>query len=261
MAGMDTAAHAKAAGAAICPGTRPCWRRIRTPSLLACLGLLTLLAGCAAPAGEPSARLGALGLLGTLNPFADDQARYTEQAAEIPFSSLIYDTGDRRGLVVMGVESGEHTLWPTDTRALLHLYGDGLYATGGLPQDLLQTRYLPTDNGASDATALRADALPWRQAEPGAFQVQRSWQIEDGDVLQMQARGTLRCDRAEPLDMPLARVDLEPCHLRLQWQDGRTTRGTLWRSPDQYRLWAVEEQLWPDGPRVRWQVARYWWSP
>lgn len=229
---------------------------LRLLTVLAVLGPLAfLLAGCAAPQGQGvSPRLGALGLFGNLNPLADSHAAYIQRAQQMPFSSLIYDTGDRRGLVVLGVASGEHTLWATETGLLLQLHADGLYATGGLGADLLHTRFLSMDDPG------QTTAPPWRQDEPRTFRIERSWQNSQSQVLQMQARGELACGTPETRTLPLAEVRLQPCTLQLDWEDGRRTRGLLWRDPDQHHLWEVDEQPWPDGPRIRWQVARYWWA-
>jgi hypothetical protein len=75
----------------------------------------------------------------------------------------------------------------------------------------------------------------------------------------LRAEGQLSCGPAEQRELPLATLALEPCALTLDWQDGSTTQGTLWRDPDSFHLWAGEEQAWPEGPTIRWEVARQWW--
>lgn len=201
-----------------------------------------LLAGCASGGNSPLAEI----IGDTLTPSGDPAGR----AAEIPFASLAIDTGDRRGLVVLGASAGPDTFWPTGNHALVSLRHDGLQATAGLGEDLLDTRY------RQDGEAIPA---PWRQPTPEPFELARTWQDAEGLMHRMGAAGRLVCGPAERRELPLAALALEPCALTLAWHDGSNTQGTLWRDPDSFHLWAVEEQAWPDGPTIRWEVARQWW--
>ncbi|WP_404297282.1 hypothetical protein [Halomonas sp.] len=176
------------------------------------------------------------------------------RAESISFASLQLDAGDRRGLVVMGAQAGDTTLWPTGNQGLVALYRDGLQATAGLAQDLLDTGYHPATGDPAPA-----GYVPWQEAEPGAFQVSRSWQTPNGGVARQRARGQLSCGVPELREMPLTRLALQRCEQQLTWEDGRVTSATLWRDAETLRLWAVAETPWPDGPRIEWEVARPWW--
>ncbi|GAA3899611.1 hypothetical protein GCM10022228_07600 [Halomonas cibimaris] len=177
----------------------------------------------------------------------DDQ---TSRAADIPFASLSIDTGERSGLVVLGAISGSNTFWPTGHHGLISLRHDGLQATAGLSEDLLDTRYPQSEKDTPP---------PWRQKSPRSFDLIRTWQDTEGLIQTLSADGQLTCGPAKQRKLPLATLKLEPCTLTLDWQDGRTTQGTLWRAPDSLHVWAGEEQAWPDGPTIRWEVARPWW--
>lgn len=219
-------------------------RLFRVPLRLLAAGLLVpwLLAGCASGGASPLATM----FGDALAPAGD----YAAQAESLPFASLIIDTGDRRGLVVLGAASGADTFWPTGNEGLIALRHGGLQATAGLEQDLLATRY---------RRGGEAIAAPWQQPTPAPFALVRSWQNGEGLVRTMRARGQLDCAPPQQRELPLATLSLEPCALTLDWQDGRTTEGTLWRTPSNRRLWAVNEQAWPGGPEIRWEVARQWW--
>lgn len=224
-------------------------RLFRVPVTILATGLLApwLLTGCASGASTPLADM-----------FSDafsSTGGQAERAAEISFASLSIDTGERSGLVVLGAISEADTFWPTGNKGLISLRHDGLQATAGLDEDLLDTRYRQDEKKGAINSALP----PWRQATPAPFHLTRTWQDAEGLMHSLGARGRLECGPAQPRELPLAELMLEPCALTLAWQDGSTTQGTLWRDPDDYRLWAVEEQAWPDGPEVRWEVARQWW--
>ena len=207
---------------------------------------LPLLAGCA------SGGLSPLGdALQDLLPGGDQAG---ERAEALPYASLALDAGDRRGLVVMGAQAGDTTLWPTGSRGLITLYREGLQATAGLPRDLLDTRYWPIERDAP-----QTGYVPWREAAPGAFRVERSWQEADGSVARLAAEGRLSCSPPEPRELPLVNLALQRCEQRLAWEGGRITTGTLWREAKSRRLWAVEETPWPGGPQIEWEVARPWW--
>ena len=217
-------------------------RRSRLPALAVGLLMLWLLTGCANGGNSPLVGL----FSDTLVP-SGDQA---ERAAEIPFASLSINTGKRSGLVVLGASSEPDTFWPMGHHGLVSLRHDGLQATAGLDEDLLDTRYR---HGGQDALP------PWQQQTPGSFDLTRTWQDAQGLMHSLRAEGQLSCGPAEQRELPLATLALEPCALTLDWQDGSTTQGTLWRDPDSFHLWAGEEQAWPEGPTIRWEVARQWW--
>lgn len=201
-----------------------------------------MLAGCANGASSPL-----VDMFSDAFSQADDQA---ERAAEIPFASLAIDTGERSGLVVLGAISEPDTFWPTGNHGLISLRHGGLQATAGLDEDLLDTRYR---HGGKEALP------PWQQQTPGSFDVIRTWQDAEGLMHTMSARGQLACGPAQQHELPLATLMLEPCALTLEWQDGATTQGILWRDPASMHLWAGKEQAWPEGPEIRWEVARQWW--
>jgi len=204
------------------------------------------MAGCASGGASPLGEA----LQGLLP--GDDPA--IERAAALPYASLMLDAGDRRGLVVMGAQAGDTTLWPTGHRGLITLYHEGLQATAGLPLDLLDTRYRPAGGNTSTT-----GYVPWRDATPASFRVERSWQAADGTVTHLSARGQLACQAPESRQLPRANLPLERCEQQLAWDDGRETTSILWREPESRRLWAVAETAWPDGPRIAWEVARPWW--
>lgn len=217
-------------------------RRAPLPILVVSLLMILLLSGCAN--GGTSALADVF-----TDAFAPpkDQAK---RAADLPFASLSIDTDERSGLIVLGASSNHSTFWPTGHGGLLALRHDGLQATVGLNQDLLDTRY---QQDGQDAPP------PWQKQIPEDFNITRTWEDAEGLMHSLSADGQLTCGPEEQHKLPLVTLTLEPCALTLEWQDGSTTQGTLWRSPHNFHLWAVEEQPWPDGPTIRWEVARQWW--
>lgn len=215
--------------------------------LAAALAASLSLSGCAN---------GELSLLGsTLTDWAPHDGATHQQAEALAYASLALDTGDRRGLVVLGAVAGPATYWPTGNDGLLVLHHDGLQATAGLPQDLLETRYSPL---TSNVAASR-DFVPWLAVSPGPFRVVRRWETDEGMPRQMMASGRLNCGETRRRDLPLGARRLQPCEMALEWEDGRQTAATLWRDAKTHRLWAVDDTPWPGGPRIRWEVARAWW--
>lgn len=212
------------------------------PTLLVALLAPMLLAGCASGGVTP---------LGEMFRDALQRDDIAARAAEVPFASLALDAEDRSGLVVLGALAEPESYWPTGNSGLVTLRHEGLHATAGFAEDLLDTHY--------QLEAEHAAQAPWRLASPPVFQITRTWQRADQLTQRMSAAGTLRCAAAEAYELPLATLTLEPCALTLQWEDGSTTNGTLWREPASLRLWAAEEQAWPNGPTLRWEVARQWW--
>ena len=211
------------------------------PSLMVLL-LPLALAGCASGGTSP---LGAM-LQDTWGGKDDLAAR----AAEISFASLALEAEDRSGLVVLGALAGPQSFWPTGNQGLITLRHEGLHATAGLEADLLDTRY-SLNTGEAD--------VPWRLTAPPSFSLTRTWQHENGLTEQLSAEGTLTCSAPGPVELPLATLNLESCEMHLQWENGQRTRGQLWRDPQTLRLWAGQEQAWPNGPTLGWRVARPWW--
>jgi hypothetical protein len=205
-----------------------------------------MMTGCAGLESTP--------LISSLPGVNAPETSLEKRARELPFASLSLDTGDRSGLVVLGSLAGPTSLWPTGNRGLVSLHHEQLQATAGLPADLLGSRYTPLD-----AAQASPDFAPWREAQPPGFRVTRSWQTDDGLLRHLSASGTLRCGSLRSVDLPLDTRQLQACQETLDWQDGSTTQSTLWRDPDDYRLWAAEVTAWPKGPRIEWQVARPWW--
>ncbi len=162
-----------------------------------------------------------------------------------PFASLALDAGDRRGLVVLGAQANAETYWPTGNVGLVTLRHEGLHVTAGLAADLLDTHLQWFGRSRS----------PWREGTPNAFDITRTWQDAEGLPRRMSARGSLHCGEAEPFELPLATLNLEPCEMTLRWENGKTTEGQLWREPQSRRLWAVRSRPGPMAPRSagRWQ--------
>lgn len=213
--------------------------RLSQASLLG--AMLAVLAGCTSTGSSPL-----LSVFSDALVPADDAS---ERAAEIPYASLIVDAGDRQGLIVLGAQANAETYWPTGNSGLITLRHEGLHVTVGLIADLLDTHY----------SGLAEVEVPWRAEAPVSFAVTRAWQDAEGLPRRLSAQGNLHCGPAQPYELPLATLTLEPCEMTLRWENGATTEGQLWREPQSRRLWAGEEQPWPDGPTIRWEVARQWW--
>lgn len=203
--------------------------------------LSVTLAGCASDGASPMAAL--------FSDALSQEDSLAERAAEIPYASLWLDAGDRRGLVVLAAQANGETYWPTGNQGLITLRNEGLHTTTGLERNLLDTAF----------PALPDTQAPWRQQDPTAFRLTRTWQDPAGLPRRMAATGHLACGEPEDYALPLATLTLEPCEMTLQWANGDTTTGKLWREPRSLRLWAGEEQAWPDGPTLQWEVARQWW--
>ncbi|MCE8014823.1 YjbF family lipoprotein [Halomonas sp. MCCC 1A17488] len=202
-------------------------------------GALFGLAGCASDGLSP---LGA-----SLQTVLPSRGEASDQAAEIPYATLALRMGDLQGLAVMGTRAGDHSYWPLADGVLLALHAGGLYATSGLAQDLLATHYPETPP-------------PWQLDTPARFVLVRHWQDSEGQLVRGVAQGTLACAAAEATELPLGDRPLERCTQQLRWEHGPSQNATLWRDPQERRLWAVDERPWPGAPRIRWQVARHWWQ-
>ncbi|WP_299230696.1 hypothetical protein [uncultured Halomonas sp.] len=211
------------------------------------MALLAGLTGCANGGASP--------LGSAITSLLPDESSAAERAESLEYATLVVDTEDRAGMVVLAALAGPASYWPTGHQGMLVLYHEGLQATAGLSQDLLDTRYLPLDGNSPQV----ADFVPWRQASPEPFRIERRWQAADGLPRQLAAQGTLSCDQSSPRDLSLGPRSLEPCTMQLAWEDGSQTRTRLWRDAETRRLWAGDGVAWPDGPRIRWEVARAWW--
>lgn len=213
--------------------------RDRLRAVLSC-GLvfaLATLGGCANGGTTPLASSFQALWPGT----AEDERR----AAELPYASLIVRLGNVQGLLVMGAQAGDSTLWPSAQGTTLELHHGGLQSFSGPDVALLGTTYAPQ--------------APWRLSSPAHFTLSRHWRNDDGFIQRGEAEGVMRCSGLEAIDLPLGERVLERCEVSLSWASGATTEARWWRDPDSRRLWALEEQPWPEAPTLRWQVARYWW--
>lgn len=167
------------------------------------------------------------------------------QAEALSYATLIADTRGNQALLVMAHRAGEQgrdTYWQAGDRATLHLR-DGVPASTSGFEELLLGR--------------------WHSAEAnsGHYRVHAHWRDADGQEWQDVATARLTCESAQPVDLPLTRLTLERCTERLDWKSSNThSRGEYWREPGSLRIWGGDMALWPDGPRLRWQVARPWWS-
>ncbi|UYG01896.1 YjbF family lipoprotein [Halomonas sp. LR3S48] len=166
------------------------------------------------------------------------------QADALPYATLVVHTQGNKALLVMAHRAGEYgrdTYWQAGDRATLHLRDGVPTSTAGF-EELLLGR--------------------WHSAEASAgYRVHAHWRDASGQEWQDVATASLACESAQPVDLPLTRLPLERCTERLDWKSSNThSRGVYWREPGSLRIWGGDMELWPDGPRLRWQVARPWWS-
>lgn len=215
---------------------------LRAVSVVVGAGLLN---GCASGGGSPLGE--------ALTALLPGDTAANVQASEISFASLMVNTSDRQGLLVLGAMGGPATFWPTGNNSMISLYHGGLQATAGLPEDLLTTRYFPLD--ATEA----ADYVPWQQATPVEYRLERLWEDNEGLTRALGATARLTCEAPTVVVYPLGEQRVETCVSHRQWDDGSNTRATLWRDANSKHLWAVDEVPWPEGPRIQWEVARPWW--
>ncbi|GHB09950.1 YjbF family lipoprotein [Salinicola rhizosphaerae] len=220
---------------------QPLSHRVRVkdfPALLAMLALPLAMTGCAL--GEsPSINSLLEGATG------DDIAT---QANDTPYASLDFKVDGNGGLIILAEQADALTYWQFSDNATVALQNGYLKSSAGLPSDLIDTRF--------DAS----DSQPWRDSQPtGHYGIEREWRTADGQAHHGHARGALQCD-SDPveLELPLTTQTLQACLETLTWDDGETTTSTLWRSPTDHRLWAVDTQPWPDGPTFSWRIARPW---
>ncbi|MWJ28481.1 YjbF family lipoprotein [Halomonas sp. ZH2S] len=211
-----------------------------------------ILNGCASGGATP--------LEDAVKSLLPGDAGHVQQASEIAFASLVVDTGDRSGVLVLGALGGSTTFWPTGNNGMLSLYHEGLQATAGLPEDLLTTRYMPFQASKMPQANKAATAyVPWQQATPLEYRLERLWEDSDGLTRALGADARLSCATPKVVTLPLGEQRVEVCTAQRHWDDGSRSRATLWRDSQSRRLWAVDEVAWPDGPRIQWEVARPWW--
>ncbi|PXX95541.1 hypothetical protein CR157_17900 [Halomonas sp. LBP4] len=166
------------------------------------------------------------------------------RAEALPYASLAMTSEGNDALMVMAHRNGDNgrdTYWQAGDRATLHLR-DGL----------------PMTSAGFDATLLGQ----WREGTDaaGRYRLHAHWRDDDGAEHRATASVALECDAPGPVALPLTTLSLEPCTERLNWQTGEQTVNRLWRDPTSRRIWAGDITAWPDGQRLRWQVARPWWS-
>nr|WP_300999454.1 YjbF family lipoprotein [Halomonas sp.] len=167
------------------------------------------------------------------------------QAEALPYASLVARKESNRALLIMAHRTGAHgqdTFWQAGDRTTLHLR-DGM----------------PASTSGFDAVLLGR----WHSSSEGQarYRVHAHWQDRDGQEWQDEALATVTCEPPAPVDMPLTRLTLERCLERLEWiGSNTTTRGKFWREPGTPWIWGGDMTLWPQGPRLQWQVARPWWS-
>lgn len=222
------------------------------------IGSTLVLNGCASGGNSP--------LSDALNAFLPGDTTSTLQASDISFASLVIDTSDRQGLLVLGAMGGAATFWPTGNNGMISLYHGGLQATAGLPEDLLTTHYSPSADPeamVSDTIDPKAEGatnyVPWQQSTPVEYRLERLWEESNGLTRALSANARLTCGAPTMVAFPLGEQRVESCVSQRQWDDGSQTQAILWRDAQTKRLWAVEEIPWPGGPRIQWEVARPWW--
>lgn len=212
---------------------------------IACV-LPLALSGCNVNPSAPLATV--LGLL----PGASD---VSQRAAELPYASIDFHIAGRGGLLVLAEYAGDVAYFQSASRETVVLENGYLDHTAGLATDLLMTRFRRTDGVLSSA--------PWQAAEAGqpfTYVVQRQWQRAGSMPYTDAAQATLVCEEhTTPVELPLTTLSLQRCRETLVWSGGAETWSTLWRSPENHRLWAMTTVPWPGAPEIEWQVARPWW--
>ncbi|WP_157959100.1 YjbF family lipoprotein [Salinicola endophyticus] len=173
------------------------------------------------------------------------------QAAALPYASLALEVDGHGGLLVLASQRGATTYWQFRDGATLALEDGYPVNSAGLRNELLGTRILSAEG--------TPPPYPWRQ--PGSethYRIERQWQDAEGALHQDSARAQLSCAAPTSVDLPLTRRRLARCQETLHWAGGATTEATLWRDPEDRRLWAYAGQPWPGAPTLTWQIARPW---
>lgn len=167
------------------------------------------------------------------------------KAQSLPYASLVVRSQGNRALMVMAHRAGENgrdAFFQAGDRATLHLR-DGL----------------PMSTAGFEAVLLGRQRTG--DADSNRYRIHLHWRDTNGQEQQDVATARLACEPPRRVDLPLTRRVLERCTERLTWENGKVkTRGVFWRDPDTLRPWGGDMALWPAGPRLRWQVARPWWS-
>ncbi|MBA2777324.1 YjbF family lipoprotein [Billgrantia kenyensis] len=166
------------------------------------------------------------------------------QAEALPYATLAVRQQGNRALMVMAHRAGERgrdTYWQAGDRATLHMRDGIPMSTAGFEADLLGRWH--SDSQDDDR-----------------YRVHAHWLDGSGQEQQDTAVARLSCEPAQPVDLPLTQLSLERCTERLDWEHGAAGRNVYWREPGSLRIWGGDMMLWPDGPSLRWQVARPWWS-
>ncbi|WP_110599500.1 YjbF family lipoprotein [Salinicola lusitanus] len=177
----------------------------------------------------------------------------SDQAAATSYASLDFHVEGHGGLVILASQVRDMTYWQFRDSATVALKDGYLHSSAGLEQNLIDTSITGEEGEIVDES-------PWRGSSSSiAYRLTREWQTADGDLHHGQATALLDCDAApSQVELPLMSRALQVCHETVNWEDGNVTHGTLWRAPEDGRLWAVETQPWPGAPIFDWQVARPW---
>lgn len=215
----------------------------RPRAVFFCLAMTSLLlSGCSLGGSRP--------LDGIVPGLAADDV--SDQAAATSYASLDFHVAGHGGLVILASQAGEMTYWQFRDSATVALEDGYLHSSAGLEQNVIDTQL-------RDGEGNVLDTPPWRSSSSTAYRLEREWQTADGNLHHGQATALLDCEAAPSrVELPLTSRELQVCHETLNWKDGNVTHGTLWRAPEDGRLWAVETQPWPGGPIFDWQVARPW---
>lgn len=221
--------------------------RFRAVFLCALCVFSSLAGGCAGVANTP--------IVSTFAAFFPSDEDVSDQAAEVSFASIDLAIEGSGGLLVLSEQSGALTFWQTSGSQALVFRNGYLDSTRGLPSDLEMTEV--SVDGATDDRHV----APWVEASSDAsYRIVRSWSTRDGQMRSGRADARLRCaSETERVDLPLATLSLQRCDETMRWAGGGVTKSTIWRDPDDHRIWAVDTVPWPGADRVTWRVARPWW--
>lgn len=169
----------------------------------------------------------------------------TARAEALPYASLMVRSQGNRALMIMAHRVGEH--------------GRDAYFQAGDYTTLHLRDGLPMSTAGFEAVLLGRQRT--EDADSNRYRIHAHWRDANGQEQQDVATARLACEPPRSVEMPLTQLTLERCTERLTWENGNTkTRGVVWRDPNTLRPWGGDMALWPDGPRLRWQVARPWWS-
>jgi len=208
---------------------------------------LLMAGGCGGIANTP--------VVSTFAAFFPSSEDVSEQAAEIPFASIDLTIEGSGGLLALSEQSGALTFWQTSGNQAF-VFRDGyLDATRGLPSNLDMTEVSMSDRNAD------AHMSPWTAGRADmSYRVVRTWSDAEGQTRSARADAQLICrQELERVELPLATLTLQRCDETMRWAGFGVTKSTIWRDPDDHRIWAVDTVPWPGADRVVWRVARPWW--